>query len=755
MKKTRTIQSIPFRLAAIALVFVLCITLLPISMFATGNDTAFIDEQPSDVFYEIFVRAFADSDGDDVGDFKGIENKLPYLKELGITGIWLMPIQQNGSYHGYDTTDYYKVTPDYGTMEDFEHMLATAKSLGIKVIMDLVVNHSSNNVSWFLEARSGPENPYRNWYTFTDRANNNVRVDNSVGSPTSSPWRNTASQYGQYKYIGIFSSAMPDLNFDTPEVRAEMIKIGQFWLEKGVSGYRLDAAKHIFGDFAGTVHSPEIVEKNMNWWKEFRAGMEKVNHDVYLVGEIWEEDTSLMLPFVQKDTLHSTFDFKQAVDLLSMAKNEQVLPGFNAALCRLYDEFGAVSGYDFVNCTFLTNHDQNRVINQLDNNPNHAKTAAAMLLTLPGNPFIYYGEELGLQGMKPDQDIREPMPWYISNTGVGQTNWKPKSSASWRNVYSLGGDVSVEAQEKDPASMLSRYKELIGWRNELRVLRDGDIAEYVVNNTNVCTYVRMTHDDRVLVATNLSGEPQKVSLSSAQAFSEFNSIRKRFALDTSSLLVGNELTIAPYSTVVVGGEAPVPSIYVNVATRSSILANRSANILINAFPIGFTPETPIRISLIAPDGSTVGTGLANNSGSALIRCQKVPDAGSYRFVATSGSISGECPLSVVDAAEGLWRTSLAPSGSNPASGGTYLKLGAVPRNLINSLNFDGYIKINDEVITTGTFVYKADNASFEECCRIYIPRAYNTLKEGDVITVDKVVFKDLFPSYTVKFVINL
>ncbi len=755
MKKTLLLRTFSCRFITFALVFALCFGLLPLSALAAAGDTAFIDEQPSEVYYEIFVRAFADSDGDGVGDFKGLESRLTYLKDLGVSGIWLMPIQDNGSYHGYDTTDYYNVEPDYGTMEDFEHMLQTANSLGINVIMDLVVNHSSNNVMWFKEALKGPENPFFNWYTFTLRSNTDVRVDNSTGSPTGSPWRNTTINGTQYKYIGIFSSGMPDLNFDNTAVRSEMIKIGQFWLNKGVGGFRLDAAKHIFGDFAGTVHSPEIVKKNMDWWKEFRAGMQAVKPDVYLVGEIWEEDTSLMAPFIQTGTLNSTFDFKQAVDLLAMSKNEQASPNFNAALCRLYDDFGAVSGYDFVNCTFLTNHDQNRVMSQLEKNADHAKTAAAMMLTLPGNPFIYYGEELGLQGMKPDQDIREPMPWYESNEGPGQTNWKPKSNASWKNVYSLGGDVSVEAQAKDPSSILSRYKELTGWRRDLRVLRDGDVAEYVIDNSKVCAYVRMTRDDRVLVATNLSGEPQKVTLSQTQAFSGFNSIKKRFALDTTSALDGNALTIAPYSTVVLSGDTAVPAIYVSVTTKSSILSNRAANIVVNAFPVGFAPASPINVSLIAPDGKVVGTGIAGSDGAAFVRCVKVPEAGDYRFVASSGGITGECPLKVVDPAADLWSRSIAPSGTNPATGGTYLKFGAVPRSRQNCLNFDGHISINGEVITTGTFVYKADNAGFNDLCRIYIPRPYNTFKEGDVIVVSGLVFKDLFPSYNLTYTITL
>ena len=718
-----------------------------------GVDSSFIDEQPSDVFYEIFVRAFCDSDGDGVGDFKGLESKLSYLKDLGITGIWLMPITKNGSYHGYDTEDYYEVCTDYGTMQDFEEMVATANKLGIKILMDLVISHSSNRVSYFTEFAKGPDNdnPFWNWYKWSLRSDTSVRVDNAVGSPTGSPWRNLSGLGNLYRYIGIFTSNMPCLNFDNPAVREEMKNVGQYWLEKGVSGYRLDAAKHIFGKFAGTVHSPEIVQKNMDWWIEFREAMKEVNPNVYLIGEIWEEDTSLMLPFIE--ALQSTFDFKQAIDMLAMSSTEKAMPEFTSKLSRLYDDFGAVSEYDFLNCTFLTNHDQNRVMSVLDSNFNHAKTAAAMLLTLPGNPFIYYGEEVGLTGRKPDEDIREPMPWYESNSGPGLTNWKPQYR--WSNRYSFGGAISVEAQEKDPASLLNRYKELISWRRELRVLRDGDVAVYESGNEKILSYVRMTHNDRVLVATNLSGDTVSMALDQTKAFSPFTGILKKFALDSASKLEGDILTIAPYSTVVLGAGEAVPSIYLTVSMNASAVAEFTGNVLVNATPFGFVPSEPITVSLVDSQGKTIGSGVADGAFNAVVKSPVIPYSGEYTLKAVSGDVVATCPIEVVPRpGESWWLPTLSPSGTNANSGGTYIKFGAIPRHLVECLNFDGDITIDGVPVTTGTFVYKADNATFDECTRVYIPRTRNSLA-GSQIVIKNVVFKDVFPNYAFTFTVDV
>lgn len=493
-----------------------------------------VDEQPGGVYYEVFVRSFYDTNGDGIGDLNGVTAKLDYLKELGIGGIWLMPINASPSYHGYDTTDYYAVNPEYGTLDDLKKLLDEAHMRGIKVIMDLVVNHTSKEHPWFKEALADENSPYRSWYSFAG-AENQVKADGAVGGD---PWH----KYGSLKYLGVFWEGMPDLNFDEPKVREEMIKIGQYWLEQGLDGFRLDAAKHIYGDFASTASTPDIQAANQKWWQEFRAGMNEVNPEAYLIGEVWDSLTVIAPYFDQ--ALNSAFHFDLADRLLSAADSEQDAD-LAFSLGRAYGVYEKSSGGTFVDAPFLSNHDQNRVMTVLNGNIDHAKMAAALLLTLPGTPFLYYGEELGMKGAKPDEYIREPMLWYREPSGgEGQTTWEQ----SRHNAEA--GAVSVEAQTADGQSMLSHYRTLIGWRNEVPALRDGGIAEFKLQpaNSKLSVYVRVTEKERVLVVHNLSGEQQTTELQPSQAYGAFKEIIHSTSGDMQ--LEGSKLTIPAYSTVV-------------------------------------------------------------------------------------------------------------------------------------------------------------------------------------------------------------
>ncbi|WP_195985114.1 alpha-amylase family glycosyl hydrolase [Clostridium sp. D33t1_170424_F3] len=588
--------------------------------------TGIIDEQPSDTYYEIFVRAFCDSDGDGIGDFNGLASKMDYLQDLGITGIWLMPVTESGSYHGYDTVDYYDVEQDYGTMEDFKNMLDAAHEHGIRVIMDLVVNHSSRNNPWFVDAITNPEtSPYRDYYKIEKSTDYDEDKDNNATDDAHSGnkrvWQKSNLAPG-YRYLGLFGGGMPDLNYDTPAVHEEMIRAGQFWLEKGVDGFRLDAARHIYGDYLDTMYTPEIADKNAAWWKDFRTGMEEVNPDVFLVGEVWEQNTDRMVPFVQDGALESTFDFSLAGELLETAKNE-TNGGFVSELCETFDKFGFASNGKFIDCTFLTNHDQNRTMSVMEGNKDHAKVAASLYLTLPGNPFIYYGEEVGLEGMKPDQNIREPMPWYESNEGPGLTDW-----LAGKNQYSLGGETSVEAQEDDPASILSHYKELLRWRKEIPALGDGDVAEYDFGNESVASYIRMTNNNSVLVATNLTGEAVTVTVKADGTYGSFGKLVKQLQVDTISKLENGSLTIAPYSTVVLSGDVKPSQYSVTYSKNVKLTVNGEAQRLadlIGRFTADVTDEEVVLAFVPAVEGRELAAVSVNGT------AWKVNDSGLFTY----------------------------------------------------------------------------------------------------------------------------
>jgi alpha-amylase len=490
-----------------------------------------VDEQPGTVYYEIFVRSFADSNGDGIGDLNGVTSKLDYLKDLGVGGIWLMPITASPSYHGYDTTDYYNVNSQYGTMDDLRKLLDEAHRRNIKIIMDLVVNHSSSKHPWFISSAKGKDSPYRNWYTWAEGPDAKMPGDGAAGSK---PWHSLNGA----NYLGIFWDGMPDLNFENPDVRKEIIKIGQFWLKQGLDGFRLDAAKHIYGDFNSNQSSPEIVKKNQDWWQEFRTGMSEVNKSAYIIGEVWDSPV-VIAPYLDK--FNSAFNFDLAKKILSTVDSER---GEDIAfyLNRIYDLYKKSSGGTFIDAPFLSNHDQTRVMSELKGNIEHAKAAAAVLLTLPGNPFIYYGEEIGMKGMKPDEYLREPMIWNEGGKpGNGTTTWE----ASRFNKESAG---SVEVQLKDKASLLNTYKTWIQWRNQEAALRDGGIESFALDSKDVIAFVRRTEKEKVLVLHNVTGKELVIDIAQGKAKSEFSQVE--FSGKAGTKLTDGKLTLPPYGSTV-------------------------------------------------------------------------------------------------------------------------------------------------------------------------------------------------------------
>ncbi|KOR76815.1 alpha-amylase family glycosyl hydrolase [Paenibacillus solani] len=504
-------------------------------------ETTEVDEQPSDVYYEIFVRSFYDSDGDGIGDLQGVIEKLDYLNDgdpnttddLGVTGIWLMPINPSPSYHGYDVTDYRSIHPDYGTLDDFKRLLAEADKRGIKIIMDLVVNHTSTEHDWFKQAASDKASATRDWYIWAEDQGKTPSGVSAAGS--GSPWHELNGAH----YMGTFWGGMPDLNFDNPKVREEMKDIGKFWLELGVDGFRIDAAKHIYEDLMSD-KGEETTAKNTAWWQEFRASMNEVNPDAYIVGEIWDNSAAVIAPYLN-NAFDSGFNFSLGESIIGAAMNEKD-NNLAFTLERTYGLYSQVSGGKFTDAAFLTNHDMNRVMSQLKDDGNHAKMAAGILLTMPGNPFIYYGEEIGMKGAKPDEQIREPMIWSNTGNEKGQTTWEPLK-------HNRGDQVlGVEQQTDDEDSLLSRYRTLIRWRNEMPALNRGTIKSYSSGNQQVMAYIRHTNDSSTLVVHNLSGTEQTVDLAAKNGSAEFHTLSK--TTDNHAALNGSSLKLPPYTTVI-------------------------------------------------------------------------------------------------------------------------------------------------------------------------------------------------------------
>ena len=517
-----------FQTALRSVVIVAALALLSAPSFAQEKTaTKPAAQASSDVYYEIFVRAFYDSNGDGIGDLNGVTAKLDYIQSLGVSGIWLMPINPSPTYHGYDITDYEGINPQYGTLQDFKKLVAEAHQRGIKVVMDMVINHTSDQHPWF-KAALDPNDPHHDWYLWA-KPGTDLKAVSAVGGPA---WHRAAN--GAY-YEGTFVSAMPDLNYDNPAVRKAMIEVSRFWLRQGVDGFRLDAAQHIYDDLRSDMNDPIALQKNLRWWSEYRHALEATNPRVWLVGEVARQNPDDLTPYM--GPLNTVFDFPLATQLIQSVNQERNL-GVGRGLQYTYAAYRAHAQGDFDDAPFLSNHDQDRVMSQLDDNMAHMRVAAALLLTLPGHPFVYYGEELGMQGAKPDENIREPMRWYRNGKDQGTASWK-----TWSTTDDAA--ISVEAEQADAGSLLNLYRTLIGWRQQVSALRDGVLHDVPAADPHVLAYTLQDAQSRVLVVHNLSREARVFELGGdAQVTSVV------LHSQDGVVLANGKLMLPPYTTAI-------------------------------------------------------------------------------------------------------------------------------------------------------------------------------------------------------------
>lgn len=439
------------------------------------------------VFYEIFIRSFYDGDGDGIGDLQGLIDKLDYLNDgdpettddLGITGIWLMPIFESPSYHGYDVIDYYAIESDYGDREALRRFLAEAHARGIRVIVDLVLNHTSSAHPWFLDSASGPSAEHRDWYIWSPT---------NPGYP--GPWgeRVWHSMNGDY-YYGVFWSGMPDLNYRNEQVTRQMQDVTRFWLEEmGVDGFRLDAIKHLIEE--GRVQ--ESTRATHDWLWEFYQFYKGINDEALTVGEVWDEPGQILPYYDQQVDICFEFNLAEAILASVRRENPRYLEEVQTEVESLYPYHQYA--------TFLTNHDQDRVMTQLGGDGEMAKLAATIYLTSPGVPFIYYGEEIGMTGKKPDEYIRTPMQW----TGGANTGFS--TAMPWERVNLDYETRNVEAQLADPDSLLNHYRKLIHLRSEHAALRLGIRTPLQSSKNEVYAYLRHLEGEDILVLLNFSGQ---------------------------------------------------------------------------------------------------------------------------------------------------------------------------------------------------------------------------------------------------------
>ncbi|CAG4994438.1 Alpha-amylase [Dyadobacter sp. CECT 9275] len=452
------------------------------------------------VCYEIFVRSFCDSNGDGIGDIRGIISKLSYLKELGIEALWLTPVHPSPSYHKYDVRDYYDIEPEYGTLSDFRELMHEAHQLGIAVYLDLIINHTSTLHPWFVEARKNKDSRYRNFYWWKNDAEINMlgiaRRETSNDSQEVYPWHDNGED--SEKYYGLFYKGMPDLNYESAELRQEVARIINFWLtDVGVDGFRLDAARHIYPIWAKA--------DNCEFWKFFSETIHNARPGAFTVGEVWAEKEEVA-PYFQHINAAFNFDLSFAIQRILVREKDEDLV---AKLIASYTLF-KVSNPQFVDAIMLTNHDQDRIGSVVNNDERKKKLAASILLTLPGQPYIYYGEEIGMLGMKPDPHIREPFLWTVQEDDPEKPSWIEAVFSTLETVKPLS------VQQRDQNSLFYHYKNLIALkksRTALGKVIEPNLLPYALADEQMLAYIRYDEEESFLIVHNLTSEIKEIDLS--------------------------------------------------------------------------------------------------------------------------------------------------------------------------------------------------------------------------------------------------
>ncbi|KQS26799.1 alpha-amylase family glycosyl hydrolase [Dyadobacter sp. Leaf189] len=491
----------------------------------TLNQTKYLWWQHG-VIYQIYPRSFQDSNGDGVGDLKGITSRLDYLQWLGVDCIWLSPIYPSPmADFGYDISDYRGIHPLFGTMEDFDELLHETHSRGMKLLLDLVPNHTSDQHPWFLESRSSKDNPKRDWYIWHDGGENGALPNNwlSVFGGHAWEWDEQTQQY----YYHAFLKEQPDLNWRNPEVQQAMLDVMRFWLDKGIDGFRVDVMWHMIKDEQLRDNPPspdsiynadDLIYDHYN--PVYSTDQPEVHDIVRMMRELTDQydDRVLIgeiyLP-IQKLVTYYGLDNKGA----HLPFNFQLLtlPWDSARIAAAIDEYeGALPVQGWPNWV-LSNHDKPRISSRIGRS--QAKIAALMLLTLRGTPTIYYGDEIGMrdvaipineivdpQGLNmPDLNVsrdpsRTPMQWSSEiNSGFSQN--KP-----WLRLPYNSGRVNVETQKSNPYSMLAFYRKLIALRKESAALNIGAYSP-VYSDQQLVSYTREFGDEKFLIILNLSHRP--------------------------------------------------------------------------------------------------------------------------------------------------------------------------------------------------------------------------------------------------------
>jgi alpha-glucosidase len=518
------------------------------------------------VFYEVYPRSFADSNNDGIGDLNGIASKLDYLKDLGVNAIWITPCFPSPQVDfGYDVSDYENIDPMYGTLADFDYLVAEARKRDIHIILDFVVNHTSDQHPWFLDSKSSRTSAHRDWYIWRDGKGPGQPPNNWVSTFGGSAWKFDPTT-GQY-YYHYFYAQQPDLNWRNPAVKDAMFDVTRWWYNRGVAGFRLDAVDTLFEDpnlHDNPIRKPgknafgDPIEQNKYNTKlpevhDILRGLRQVadEHNAVLIGETWTADVAELDRYYGEgnNELQLPMDFLfTMVNKLSASEFRKQIAAVNSA-----------SGWP----TFvISNHDIVRSYDRYGDgkhNDEIAKLMAALYLTLRGTAIMYYGEEIGMKTTPPtrQEDVQDPIGrrgWPKEKGRDGERTpmqWNAGKNAGfsegkpWLPVPETYKTHNVADESKDPDSILNFYKGVLHLRHTNPALLDGTYTAINETDPNVLSYLRIYKDQAVVVALNMSGVAQTTTLD----LKPFTSTKPLVAsADTHA--TGANLSLAPYGVFI-------------------------------------------------------------------------------------------------------------------------------------------------------------------------------------------------------------
>ena len=481
-------------------------------------------------YYEIFVYSFYDSDGDGIGDLNGVTQKLDYIRNMGFNGIWLMPVFQSTTYHKYDTVDYMQIDPEYGSTEDMQNLIEECHKRGIRIILDFVMNHTSSQHPWFTQAceyleqlpqgaePDEQECPYVGYYHFANEQKQDYyQVKNT-----------------DWYYEGVFWSEMPDLNLENEQLRAELGQIASYWIGMGIDGFRMDAAMHF--EENDTTANTEIL----NWFYEYCLNQ---NPDFYMVSEVWANEAAIADYYASGTPSMFNFDLADKEGkLIKAARGTYKAANLVQSMLKYQTDFAAENP-DYIDAPFITNHDMGRVANALRNDPDDLKMAGGLLMTLSGNPFVYYGEEIGMSsaGTK-DENKRLPFIWSDTDT-TGMTKGPKDAEAGITSAF-----AGVEEQQADSDSILNYYKRALRLRNENPELARGTIeAVEALCDGHQAVITKTWEDSTIAVVYNTSDEAIEVKLTGSAI--DFMAIRGYLTLHGEAITLENGVLTMPAQSI--------------------------------------------------------------------------------------------------------------------------------------------------------------------------------------------------------------